>query len=78
MQRTLPQFEQVVRDGEVVMTYTCELCEREADTEAKSDLRKAIATGEAKEDTFFEFFCYCCGARFTEEERAEIKAEAMS
>ena len=59
------------------MTYTCELCEREADTEVQSDLHKAIATGEAKEATFCEFFCFACGARFTEEERAEIKAEAM-
>jgi hypothetical protein len=59
------------------MEYTCELCERESDTDADSDLAKAIEAGEVTGFTFVGIFCWGCGARFTKEERAELEAEAM-
>jgi hypothetical protein len=60
------------------MEYTCELCGRTADTNKQSDLDKARETSEVIEGySFVENFCWGCGARFTEEEAAELKAEAM-
>lgn len=70
-----------IEQQEVAMTkYTCEMCNKQADTAMPSDLAQARTDGEISADIYdtgwVDSFCWACGTRFTTEEAAEVKAEA--